>query len=261
MKESVIVMFSPSPGIMTITLNRPEKSNAMNGEVMHKFIHALKEIAADREIRVVILTGNGTHFCAGADINWMQQIAQGKPEINFADAKELALLLQMLYTFPKPTIALTQGMILGGGMGLTACCDIVIAAENANFGFSEAKIGLTPSVISPYIISAIGARASRYYFLTADKFNAQEAQRIGLVHQIVAEDKLVETGIHIAKKLLKNSPHALTEVKTLISRVANEKITQELVHYTAEHLAGMRATEDAQEGLKAFLEKREAQWK
>lgn len=261
MNESVVLVSSLKAGVATITLNRPEKRNAMNGEVIQLFIHALKEVATDRNIRVVIINGTGANFCAGADITWMRHIAQSSRKENIADAKQLALLLQMLYTFPKPTIALAQGSTLGGGLGLMACCDITIAADTANFCFSEAKMGLAPSVISPYIIPAIGERAARYYFLTAEKFSAQEAQRIGLVHRVVLENEMTQAGMILADQLIKNSPHALTEIKNLIATVAHEKISKEVARFTAEHLAGMRVTEDAKEGLQSFLEKRTAQWK
>lgn len=261
MKESVISVTSADPGIVTIILDRPEKRNALNTEVIQEFIHCLKKIATDRDTRVVMIAGNGAHFCAGADIAHMQQIAQASREENIVDAKQLALLLQMLYTFPKPTIALAHGATMGGGLGILACCDIAIAANNSNFCFSEVKIGLTPSVISPYIVSAIGERATRYYFLTAEKFTAKDAQRIGLVQHIVADDQLIHFGTALAKEIVKNSPHALAEAKNLISIIAGEKISKELVSFTAEHLAGVRATEDAQEGLRAFLEKREPIWK
>ncbi|MHB1946599.1 MAG: enoyl-CoA hydratase-related protein [Gammaproteobacteria bacterium] len=261
MTDESILLSSPSAGVTVITLNRPEKRNAMNAQLIQQLTQILKTLATDSETRVVMITGHGEHFCAGADISWMQKIAQSPPHENLADATELALLLYTLYIFPKPTLALVHGMTLGGGLGLVACCDIAISAENANFCFSETKIGLTPSVISPYIISAIGERAARYYFLTARKFAALEAKRLGFIHEVVAVEKLLESGIALAQELLNNSPHALSEAKKLITHVAPIKITAELVEYTANHLATMRAKPEAQEGLRAFLEKRVPEWK
>lgn len=247
--------------IVKITLNRPEKRNAMNAEMIQELIQVLQDSLANPTIRILIMEGAGEHFCAGADIAWMQDISNKSREDNIADAQQLALLFKTLYHFPKPTIALIQGMTLGGGLGLTACCDIVLAANNAHFCFSEVKIGLTPSVISPYIISAIGERATRYYFLTAENFDAIDAKKMGLIHQVVNEEDLMCKGIALAESLLMNSTFALREVKHVISHVARQKISNELIEWTAEHLTTMRCNEDAQEGLSAFLNKRKAVWK
>jgi methylglutaconyl-CoA hydratase len=190
----------------------------------------------------------------------MQMMPKKTYEENVADTEQLALLLNTLYAFPKPTIALAHGTTLGGGLGLLASCDITLAAENAHFCFSEVKMGLTPSVISPYILAAIGARMARYYFLTGEKFNAMDARRIMLIHQVIADDQLHATGVMLANNLIKNGPQALTEAKNLIATVHGVEISEEIMQYTAEHLAAMRSTAEAQEGLKAFLEKREAKW-
>ena len=259
-ESSVVLITTPSPGIAQLTLNRPEKRNAMNSDLIQLLMDSLKKVATDPTINVVMLTGHGDHFCAGGDIHWMQKIALGTQRENFNDASQLALLLYTLYIFPKPIIALMHGSTLGGGLGLAASCDIAIAASDASFCFSEAKIGLTPSVISPYVISAIGERAARYYFLTAEKFSAEEAKSIGLIHCVTSADTLLEKGLNIAKGLLKNSPHSLTEVKKLIAHVAPEKISVELLEFTAHHLAKMRASDDAQEGLRAFMGKRTPTW-
>ncbi len=255
-KDAVILVSSPMPGVTTIALNRPEKRNALDDRMVKELIIILKKIETDEKTRVVIFLGQGDHFCAGADLGWMQKMAESSEKENTADALQLATLLQLIHTFSKPTIALVQGATLGGGLGLIACCDIVLAASSASFCFSEVKIGLTPSVISPYIISAIGERAARYYFLTAEKFTAERAQQLGLIHHIVAPEKLITSGIMMTEVLLKNSSPALSEVKKLIQTVAGEKISDKVIKFTAEHLAQMRASDDAKEGLKAFLEKR-----
>lgn len=246
--------------VAIMTLNRPEKRNALNGELIRELSIALHQAADDERVRVVLLNGQGEHFCAGADIAWMQQVASGSFNENYDDAQLLADLLYQLYSFPKPTLVLAHGATLGGGLGLLAASDIALASEQASFGFSEVKIGITPSTISPYVITAIGERAAHYYFLTGERFNAETAQRIGLVHQLVKPELLLETGIELAQRLLQNSPHALMVAKQLIRHVAKERITPELAQKTAEHLANLRTTEEAREGLRAFLEKRSPNW-
>jgi methylglutaconyl-CoA hydratase len=256
----MIILVSILDGIATVTLNRPEKRNAMDGLFVAELSDALTKIANDKSARVLIVNANGEHFCAGADIGWMQKIAQSSPEENRHDALQLAALMQMIYCFPLPVIALVHGAALGGGLGLLAACDIAIAANNASFGFSEVKMGITPSVISPYILAAIGERAARYYFLTAERFGAEEAHRLGLVHRVVAVDALPSTGLMIAQELLKNSSSALSEAKRLIQHVSRQEITDELIEFTADHLSRLRKTRHAHEGLQAFLEKRPPEW-
>lgn len=247
-------------GVATITFNRPEKRNALNGKMINEISHALQLIREDKDMRVLILQGNGDNFCAGADIQWMKTVSAGIYQENYEDAQTLADLLFQLYSFPKPTIALIHGATLGGGIGLLAACDIAIAAENATFSFSEVKLGVTPSVISPYVISAIGEREAHYYFLTGDRFVADIAQQIGLVHHVVGDDVLLHKGATLAKIIMQNSPNALTEAKRLIRHVSKEKISTELSQKTAEHLATLRSTPEAQEGLRAFIEKRTPVW-
>ena len=254
------LLVSVSHHIATITLNRPEKRNAMNGPLIQELMQALQVLAADDDVRVVMMNGHGEHFCAGADIAWMQQIASGSYNENYDDAQCLADLLFQLYSFPKPTIVLAHGATLGGGLGLLCACDIAIASSNASFGFSEVKIGITPSTISPYVIAVIGERAAHYYFLTGERFGAEIAQRIGLIHQMTSQDALLSTGIMLAECLLQNSPYALMAAKQLIRYVAKEKISADLAQKTAEHLANLRTTPEAQEGLRAFLEKRSPNW-
>jgi methylglutaconyl-CoA hydratase len=254
------IQVSASDGIATITLNRPEKRNAMHGQMITALLHALRLFSDDNQVRVLLVRGNGDHFCAGADIGWMQQIASGTYSDNYDDAQLLADLMYALYSFPKPVIVLTHGATMGGGLGLVAACDIAIAAKNATFGFSEVKIGMVPSTISPYVITAIGERAAHYYFLTGDRFGAEEAHRMGLIHQRTEQDALLSTGLTLAKTILQNSPTAVVAAKQLIRYVAKEKISEELVQKTAEHLANLRSSPEAQEGLKAFLEKRPPNW-
>lgn len=256
---SEFISVTQADKIVTISLNRPDKRNAMHGPMILELLHALKVHATDGS-RVLIITGNGDNFCAGGDIGWMQKIAAGSKDENHDDAQSLADLLYQLYTFPKPTIVLAHGATLGGGMGLLSAADIAIAAKNAKFGLPEVKIGLTPSMISPYVMAAIGERQAHYYFLTGEQFGADEAHRIGLVHQIIEPQALLSTGMTIANMLLQNGPNALIAAKHLMQFVAKQKITQELAQKTSEHLAELRATPEAQEGLRAFLDKRKPSW-
>lgn len=254
------ILISKTEHIATISLNRPDKRNAMHAPLIKELLTALKNSINDEQIRVVMLTGQGDNFCAGGDIAWMQKIALGTDSENYDDAQLLADLLFALYSCPKPVIVLAQGAVLGGGLGVLAAADIAIVAKDASFGLPEVKIGITPSMISPYMIAAIGERAAHYYFLTGERFNAERALQLGLVHQIVDNAELVNVGLGLAKKMIENSPKALTAAKHLIRAVAKEQITSQLAQKTAEHLAELRATPEAQEGLKAFLEKRQPKW-
>lgn len=248
--------------IAQLTLNRADKRNALNASLIHALAKGLKDVAHDDAIRVVIIKGEGEHFCAGGDIKAMAAIARGDDsEANHHDAQQLADLMYQLYVLPKPTIVLAQGAILGGGLGLLTAADIALAASSATFGFPEVGLGITPSVISPYVISAIGQRAARYYFLTGQRFDAETAHRLGLVHQVVAEELLLSQGLQLAEQILRNGPEAIKVAKQLIRFVEVETITAGLAHKTAEHLADLRATPEAQEGMQAFLEKRQPKWR
>lgn len=242
-----------------LTLNRPQKRNAMNRGMIKEIIHTLQTAAQHEEVKILLIQGNGDHFCAGADINDMGMMATATNDENYTDAQRIADMMYSIYSFPKPTIVLAQGATMGGGLGLLAACDIAIAASNASFGFTEVKIGLAPSTISPYVIDAIGERMACYYFLTGEKFDANEAHRIGLIQRI-AENSLQATGDKLIAQLSENGPAAMSAVKRLIQYVTKEKITMSLGQKTAEHLADLRATPEAQEGLNAFLKKRKPRW-
>ncbi|HVY54002.1 MAG TPA: enoyl-CoA hydratase-related protein, partial [Gammaproteobacteria bacterium] len=229
--------------------------------LIKKMLDVFIKFQSDEDVRVVVLKGNGDHFCAGADIDWMLKLSQSSFELSRDDARNFACLLSQMYLFPKPIITLVQGSVLGGGLGLLACSDIVIAAHEASFCFSEVKIGLVPAVISPYIISILGEHKARYYFLTAERFNAAEAYQIGLVHRLVAAEDLLPTYQSIVKMLLNNSPGALREVKRMLPLIASQDISPELAEKTAEIYAKMRTSTQAREGLSAFLEKRSPLWK
>lgn len=245
--------------IATVTLNRVDKRNAVHGPMIAELIQALKK-CEDGPCKVLMIKGNGEHLCAGGDIAWMQKMVTVSSDENHSDAQALSSLLYHLYCFSKPTIVLAHGSIMGGGLGLLAAADIAVATKSAIFGLPEVKIGLTPSIISPYVVAAMGERAAYYHFLTGARFNADEALRIGLIHRVVEEKDLLNVGMEIAATLIENSPQALFEAKVLIQHVRHEKINEALAQVTAEHLAELRVTKEAQEGLMAFLEKRKPVW-
>lgn len=255
-----MLLINQNESITTITLNRPEIHNAFDDELIQQLTTTLEKINNDKTVRVVILAANGKSFCAGADLKWMQKMANYLRDENLQDAHALAKLMKTLNDLNKPTIALVQGAAYGGGVGLVACCDIAIASTEASFCFSEVKIGLVPAIISPYSIRAIGERAARRYFLTAEKFSAEEAYRLGLVHLVVPPAELNTTSEKIAKTLLNNSPQAVTAAKQLIAKVTDQAIDNDLIQTTVECIADIRVSAEGQEGLKAFLEKRSPNW-
>ncbi|MBX9868703.1 MAG: enoyl-CoA hydratase/isomerase family protein, partial [Burkholderiaceae bacterium] len=196
-----------------IILNRPEVRNAFNEKMIAELTQAFREVANNEAVRVIVLAANGTSFCAGADLNWMKKMADYSHVENLADAGQLAEMLFTIYTCPKPVIAQVQGDCYAGGMGLVAACDVVFAAEGVNFCLSEVKLGLIPATISPYVIKVMGENAARRYFLTAERFSAQEALRIGLVHEVVAAAALQDKVTELAKAIKNNSPHAVRAAK------------------------------------------------
>lgn len=257
---SDFLLFSKQDTIATITLNRPELHNAFNDDIILQLTQTIKKIEADDTVRVILLTAAGKNFCAGADLNWMRKMADYSRAENLQDAAQLAGLMQTLYDSSKPIIAAVQGAAFGGGAGLLACCDIVIASTAATFCFSEVKLGLVPAVISPYVIAAIGERQAKRYFLTAEKFDAHEALRMGLVHAITVPEDLVSTSQSIAHTLLQNSPAAIRTTKQLMHAVAKQPINQTIIDTTIQCIADIRTSSEGQEGLKAFLEKRTPNW-
>ena len=243
-----------------VALNRPDLHNAFNETLIAELTMVLQALEADASVRAVVLTGHGKSFCAGADLNWMKKMAGYSPAENLADAQGLALMLRSLYGLSKPTLACVRGAAFGGGVGLVACCDIAVAAQDATFSLSEAKLGLIPATISPYVIEAIGARQARRYFLTAERFTAAEAFRIGLVHDIVPEPELDTRVNELLGALLIAGPMAQLECKALIRGVAHRPIGADVINGTAEHIAAVRASPEGVEGVAAFLGKRPAKW-
>ncbi len=244
-----------------ITLNNPDKHNAFDDRLIADLTQALRELDAAVEVRIVILSAVGKSFSAGADLGWMQRIAAYSQEENVRDAMALGLLMKTLHNLRKPTIARVQGAAYGGGVGLVACCDIAVGTTSAAFSLSEVKLGLIPAVISPYVIATIGERAAHRYFLTAEKFNAAEAHRLGLLHELAQTDEAMDIKINdICASLLAAGPQSLSEAKSLIAAVANHPINDALVAETAQRIARIRASAEGQEGLSAFLSKRKPSW-
>jgi methylglutaconyl-CoA hydratase len=247
-------------GALTLTLNRPDRHNAFNGELVAELIEALEAAQRDETIRLVILRGAGRSFCAGADIEWLRRMADSSFEENLADAAALAKLMQRLDRFPKPTIAFIHGAAYGGGVGLVACCDIAVATERASFRLSEARLGLIPSVIAPYVIRAIGQRVFRRFALTAETIAPQAAREFGLVHEAVGEAEAPALLEIIVDSLLRGAPGAQSEAKKLALLCEGRAIDEDLAFETAKRIALRRATPEGREGLAAFIEKRPPRW-
>ena len=246
--------------VATVTLNRPEVRNAFNETTIAEITQVFRELGQNGDVRAIVLAANGPAFCAGADLNWMKKMAGYTHEENRADAAQLAEMLRTIYTCPKPVVAKVQGDCYAGGMGLAAACDIIITNEATNFCLSEVKLGLIPATISPYVILAMGDNAARRYFLTAERFSAQEAHRIGFVHQVTSADALDAAVADIVKALVTNSPNAVKEAKRLVQDVAGKPLTAELIADTAERIADIRSSEEGKEGVRSFLEKRKPNW-
>lgn len=247
-------------GVARLTLARPEIHNAFDDAVIAAFTEALGRVGADPAVRVVIIAGEGKSFSAGADLEWMRRMADYGEAENLADARALAVMLRTLNELPKPTIARVQGATFGGGVGLVACCDIAVASEAAIFCLSEARLGLTPSTISPYVVAAMGAHNARRYFLTSERFDGAAAERAGLVHIVTAPDQLDSAVDGLVETLLQNGPAAMAECKGLIRNVANRPLDDAIIEGTAQHIARVRASAEGKEGIRAFLEKTTPAW-
>ncbi|MFI4937228.1 MAG: enoyl-CoA hydratase-related protein [Candidatus Berkiellales bacterium] len=256
--ESVLTEIT-SQGVATLTFNRPEVHNAFDINMIEAISSALAKIAANNKVKMLVLKGNGKSFSAGGDLKWMQRSIHFTQEENYQEGKALAQMMYDLYHFTKPTLAMVQGAAFGGGAGLVACCQIVIAASTATFCFPECKLGLIPAVISPYVIRAIGTRKARFYFLTATQFDAENAYKMGLCHEIAPADKLESRAEYWVNTLLQNGPHALEECNKLIN--ALDPITSDnMIELTAQKIAELRVSPEGVEGIKAFLERRKPLW-
>lgn len=260
MTESAVVLSTDDRGVATLTINRPEIHNAFDDQLIEELITTLKQVESDDSVRVLILASEGKSFSAGADLRWMRRMADYTPAENKADAMQLAELMKTLNFLSKPTIARVQGAAFGGGVGLVACCDIAIASSKALFCLSEVRLGLIPAVISPYVVAAMGERASRRYFMTAERFDAQEAQRTELVHEVVEPDELDNRIEAVIEQLLKGGPAAEAAAKALIFAVSRQPTTDVVIEDTADRITAARASDEGKEGLNAFLEKRSPDW-
>jgi len=257
---STLLIDITDKNIATLTLNRPLTHNAFDDQLIRDLMAAVRSLEQKPQVRAVLLTANGPSFCAGADLQWMKRTAGYSQPDNQREAEDLAGVMRRLSILPKPTIAVVQGAAYGGGVGLVAACDIAIAAESATFSFSEVKLGLIPSVISPYVINAIGARAARRYFLTGERFSAAEAHRLGLVHEVVPLDTLTRRSEMLVESLLEGGPRAQTEAKRLVADVAGKPIDSAIMDETARRIANIRASDEGREGVTAFLDKRKPNW-
>jgi methylglutaconyl-CoA hydratase len=257
--ETIQVEQTPA-GIALLWMNRPNVRNAFNDAVIAELTDAFRTLEGDDGVRAVVLAGRGSAFCAGADLNWMKRMAGYGFEQNYADALGLANMLHTLHTLKKPTIARVHGPAFAGGMGLVAACDIAVAAHGAEFCLSETKLGLIPATISPYVIAAMGARMAYRYMLTAERFSAAEAYRIGFVQEIAQEEELDATINAILGHLVAGGPAAHAATKELIRAVAGKPLTPDLIGDTATRIATARASDEGKEGIRSFLEKRQPAW-
>jgi len=247
-------------GVATITMLREDVHNAFDDVMIEQLFNAFEQATVNDSARVIVLRSLGKSFSAGADLNWMRSMAKKNFQENIEDAGALANLMQKIATCPKPTLVLVQGAAFGGAVGLVACCDIAIATQRASFCLSEVKIGLIPAVISPYVVAAMGQRQAQRYFLTAERFKADKALSMGLIHELVEEDELDNSAQIIITALLGNSPAAMTQAKELINFVSNKTIDDPLIEGTSERIAAIRVSDEGQEGLSSFLEKRSPYW-
>lgn len=260
MTEQVLLQTVDSRGVARLTMNRPELRNAFNEALIGAVCDAVGRLNAEPNVRAIVLTGAGAAFSAGADLNMMRRAAGYSAVENRDDARRLAHMLHAIYASPKPTIALVNGPAMGGGVGLVAACDIAIAGEDAFFALSEVRLGLVPAVISPFVVQAIGARQARRYFLTGERFDAETARRIGLVHMVAMKAQLEASLDGVIENLLACGPGAVAEAKDLIRAVKSRPITEAVMEDTAERIARLRASPEGKEGVSAFLEKRRPNW-
>jgi methylglutaconyl-CoA hydratase len=259
MYQSILTEIDQSVGI--ITLNRADRHNAFDDVLIAELSEAIDVMGNEPAVRVVILSSTGKSFCAGADLNWMKRMAGYSHDENLRDSRALAELFRRVAQCPKPVIARIQGPAYGGGVGLVAACDIAIATLDAQFALTEVKLGIIPSAISPHVIAAIGERYARRYMLTAERFSASEAYRIGLIHEMVVDAAALDEALgEVIDAILKNGPNALRECKELIAAVAWKPLTPEIIEDTAQRITRVRASAEGREGMGSFLEKRKPNW-
>ena len=260
MTENPLIVDVAAEGRATVTLNRPDVHNAFDDKLIALLTRELDALDRNPTVGVVVLAAAGKSFCAGADLKWMRRMAEYSEAENQADAEALAALMKTLNRLSKPTVAEVQGAAYGGGVGLICCCDIAIASEASQFSLSEVKLGLIPSVISPYVVAVIGERQARRYALGAETFDAIEAKRIGLVHEVTAAEDLQAAVDAMVEALLANGPAAMAETKDQIAGVVNRPVDDRLIAAAAARIARIQVSDEGCEGVAAFLEKRKPGW-
>lgn len=260
MNDNKVLLNIDDRGIATVTLNNPDKHNAFDDAVINELTTIFNRIANNSNVKAMVLASTGKSFSAGADLGWMKRMASYSFDENLKDANALANMLKVLNFMPMPTIAKVQGAAFGGAVGLVSCCDIAIASDKASFCLSEVKLGLIPATISPYVVNAMGLKACRRYFQTAERFFANKAQQLGLVDEVCAVDTLDNEVEAMLNVLLQNSPAAVKQAKQLVFDVAYKPINDELLEDTSKRIAAIRVSSEGQEGLTSFFEKRPAAW-
>jgi methylglutaconyl-CoA hydratase len=260
MTDNTVILEIDDRGVATVTLNSPEKHNAFDEKIIAKLTSVFEQVDNNDDVKIMVLCSEDKNFSAGADLDWMKRMANNDYDENIRDANALAKMLHILNFLSIPTIARVQGAAMGGGAGLVCCCDIAIASNKASFAFSEAKLGLIPATIGPYVLQSIGSQAARRYFLTAERFSAERAMTLGMVSEVVDESELDEKIEELINTIRMNSTEAVKAAKQLIIDINGRPVTKELMQLTSERIADIRASEEGIEGLAAFLEKRNPSW-
>ena len=260
MSETNVKVNIDARGVATVLLDRADRHNAFDENMIAELTATFESLASNDQLKLMILRSSGKNFSAGADLDWMKRMANYGHDENLRDANLLAQMLHTLNYLPFPTIARVQGAAMGGGAGLVCCCDIAIASDKASFAFSEARLGLIPATISPYVLQSIGAQASRRFFLTAERFDASKALALGMVSEVFAEEEMDAEVEKLVGIILANSAEAVKAAKRLIFDIENQEVNAELLQMTSERIAEIRASEEGKEGLAAFLEKRKPRW-
>jgi methylglutaconyl-CoA hydratase len=258
--SATLTITAPSRYVAQITMSRPDVRNAFNDEVIAELTQAFMQLGARDDVRCIVLAADGPVFSAGADLNWMRKMADYSRDENLADAAKLAEMLRVIYECPKPTVVRVQGDVYAGAMGLVAACDMAVSSDTVQYCVSEVRLGLIPATISPYVVRAMGARAAHRYCLTAERFNAAEALRIGFVHEVVSAEQLDAKVADIATALCSASPDAVKVCKKLLQDVAGKEISQPLIAQTIAGIADIRASAQGKEGVSSFLQKRKPSW-
>ena len=260
MSEKIIITNQDERGIFYLNLNRPEIMNAFDDELIHQLNNIFLDLRNNKNIKALVVTGNGKGFSAGADLSWMRRMSDVSHEENYNDSMKLAEMLNTLYNLPFPTIAAVNGAAYGGGVGLVTACDIAVANKYAKFCLSEARLGLIPSVISPYVVKAVGERNAKYLFFTSAPISSEEAVKIGMVNFSVENEELESTVEEIILKILQGGPEAIKSAKKLIYYVESKEINEKVMNETAKRIANSRASSEGKEGISAFLNKRKPNW-